>query len=171
MQINLTDILSNDLDFEKIEKTIMMDSIQFNKETIKVQDGVNLKLELRKISSNEILLEGSLNTNLVLNCDRCNAEVKYPLGADFSKEVRVDQLTKDNEDDFIEGYNLDLEKLAQNEIYLNFPMKILCKEDCKSICTTCGTNLNLQSCDCESDDIDPRLAGLKDLFNENFKEV
>lgn len=171
MQINLSDLFSKEIDGLKLEKTINLDRIQFNKEIIPVQEGIYLELELKKISSKEVLLDGLVRTHLIMKCDRCNDPVKYLLEADFSKEVTVDQLTQDHEEDFIEGYNLDLEKLALNEIYLNFPMKMLCKEDCKSICTKCGTNLNVNNCQCESDNIDPRLAGLKDLFNENFKEV
>ncbi len=170
VQVNLTDIFSKEFEGQKIEKTFIVDKIQFNKEIVPVPDGIYVHLEVNKISNKEILLKGLVRTQLIVKCDRCNDPVKYLLEADFSKEVTVSQLTQE-EDDFIEGYNLDLEKLALNEIYLNFPMKALCKEDCKSICLQCGINLNVGECHCESDPIDPRLAGLKDLFNENFKEV
>lgn len=171
MLINLTNIFSDEQQSVKIEKTINLDKIEFNKEVAKVSGGVFISLELEKISNNEILLTGDIKTTLVLKCDRCNEAVEYPIETHFSKEVDITALSQESEDDFIEGYNLDLRKLAENEIYLNFPMKVLCSEDCLGVCPKCGINLNLYSCNCEVDNIDPRLAGLKDLFNEKFKEV
>ena len=50
------------------------------------------------------------------------------------------------------------------------PFVILCKEDCKGLCPTCGADLNEGPCACDSsDDIDPDnpFAVLKNLkFNE-----
>ena len=53
----------------------------------------------------------------------------------------------------------------ENNILLTLPIKRLCKEDCKGLCQQCGNNLNLSTCQCDNDDIDPRLAKLKDLFS------
>lgn len=170
MQINLTNIFTNDVQFAKIEKTIQVENIQFGNLTVPVKDGISLKLNLEKIANNEILLTGFINATLIINCDRCNEPTEYHLEADFSKEVRIDMVVED-EEAFINGYNLDLEKLALNEIYVNYPMKALCNEDCKGICNTCGTNLNTGDCNCDNDNIDLRLVGLKALFDENFKEV
>jgi len=41
-------------------------------------------------------------------------------------------------------------------------MKILCAEDCKGLCPTCGANLNETDCDCKAP-VDARWASLKDL--------
>ncbi|MDD6168654.1 MAG: DUF177 domain-containing protein, partial [Lachnospiraceae bacterium] len=53
---------------------------------------------------------------------------------------------------------------------VNWPAKVLCKPDCKGICPKCGTNLNLETCDCEQGELDPRMAAFQDVFNK-FKEV
>jgi uncharacterized protein len=65
---------------------------------------------------------------------------------------------------------LDVDRLLFNEILVNWPEKVLCKPDCKGICKTCGTNLNLATCDCEQSELDPRMAQFQDVFNK-FKEV
>lgn len=57
-----------------------------------------------------------------------------------------------------------------NEVLINWPMRVLCKEDCKGICSRCGANLNQGSCDCDTADLDPRMAVISDIF-KNFKEV
>ena len=49
-------------------------------------------------------------------------------------------------------------------------MKILCKEDCKGLCSVCGKDLNEGKCDCDTFVPDPRMAAIMDIFREN-KEV
>ena len=71
---------------------------------------------------------------------------------------------------YIDGYNLDVDKLIYNEILIGWPMKILCREDCKGICNMCGQNLNKGTCDCEDTSLDPRMSVIRDVF-KNFKEV
>lgn len=167
MKINLTDIFSKDIE-KKIKKEFNIDMIQYGSQHYKIQDGISIYLELKKIRDHEILLSGYIKTKLVLSCNRCNETVLFDLASDFSKVIDIQD--EDNED-FICGYALDLEELLLSEIYLNFPMKVLCNNECKGICKKCGTNLNLHRCACDDDNIDPRLMGLKTLYNENFKEV
>ena len=51
------------------------------------------------------------------------------------------------------------------EILVNWPMKTLCTEACKGICKKCGTNLNHSSCTCDTVELDPRMAKIRDIFN------
>ncbi len=72
--------------------------------------------------------------------------------------------------DYLIGFDLDVDKLIYGEILVNWPMKVLCKEDCKGICKVCGMNLNKGNCDCQRTELDPRMAAIQDVFNK-FKEV
>ena len=47
---------------------------------------------------------------------------------------------------------LDLTGLASEQIYLELPMKPLCKADCRGLCTGCGVNLNTDGCRCAPTD-------------------
>ena len=60
---------------------------------------------------------------------------------------------------------IDLSQLMDEQFYLALPMKPLCREHCKGLCPSCGTNLNEAACDCQVRWEDPRLAGLKALMN------
>lgn len=90
-------------------------------------------------------------------CDRCAAvttkHIEVPI-----KHGLVSSLNDDDNDDYIVVQNMQLEidRLILEDIYLFLPSKFLCKEDCKGLCSKCGTNLNEKSCDCKKD-IDPRL--------------
>ncbi|MCF8413058.1 MAG: DUF177 domain-containing protein [Melioribacteraceae bacterium] len=48
-------------------------------------------------------------------------------------------------------------------VNLSLPMKILCKEDCKGLCSKCGADLNLVDCNCNKEEINPIWAPLLKL--------
>ncbi len=56
---------------------------------------------------------------------------------------------------------LDIAGLCWEEFLLSLPMRPLCHEKCKGLCTACGANLNETSCTCMKDEGDPRLAVLR----------
>jgi uncharacterized protein len=58
---------------------------------------------------------------------------------------------------------IDLAELVREQLYLALPMKPLCQEACRGLCSECGTNLNSGACACTHDWEDPRLAPLKAL--------
>ena len=74
------------------------------------------------------------------------------------------------EQPYLQGYELDVDQLVCDELLLNLPMKVLCKEDCKGICNRCGANLNRTDCNCDRSSLDPRMSVIMDIFNQ-FKEV
>ncbi|MBQ1604529.1 MAG: DUF177 domain-containing protein, partial [Lachnospiraceae bacterium] len=77
---------------------------------------------------------------------------------------------EDGDDDFVNENQLDVDRLIFDEILVNWPAKVLCKDDCKGICLVCGQNLNIQDCGCNRQVIDPRMAAFQDVFDQ-FKEV
>lgn len=107
-----------------------------------------------------------LNTELQLTCSRCLEKFNYPLEFEIHEKFSTENV-EDDDVIFLENDKLDITELVENSIIMALPIKKLCKEDCKGLCQKCGTNLNIHTCDCESQDIDPRLAKLKDLFLDN----
>ena len=110
-----------------------------------------------------------------MNCDRCLKEVDEVINLDFFREVfapdEIAESTDEKSDQtFMEGYQLNVEDLINDEILLSLPMKVLCSEDCKGICRQCGKDLNEGECGCDTFVPDPRMAVIKDIFNAN-KEV
>ena len=109
-----------------------------------------------------------------MECGRCLKDVAYTFDLSFEIEVVSPEYTgedaEDVESDFMDGYHLNVDELVNDELLLNWPSKILCKEDCKGICKVCGKNLNDGDCGCDSFVPDPRMAAIKDIFN-SYKEV
>ena len=56
------------------------------------------------------------------------------------------------------------EEAVRQAFILNAPMKSLCRQDCKGICSVCGGNKNSRPCDCEARSLNPVLNRLADLL-------
>ncbi len=120
-------------------------------------------------TSRGILVQGTLDTAIEGECSRCLDHASVQL------EVPIEELyvyPPRPEADFTVADDgiLDLTPLLREEIILDTPMGVLCRPDCAGLCPTCGKNLNEGPCDCDRDEIDPRLAALKALKDDTLKK-
>ncbi len=117
-------------------------------------------------------ISGSFRMVFETRCDRCLKQTETVVESDFERTVVSPGSETEEEDarDCMDAYSLDTEALMQDEISVNWPVKILCREDCKGLCPVCGQNLNEGTCGCDTFVPDPRMAALKDIF-ESSKEV
>lgn len=167
MLINIADLFSQTVTDVAVDRTFDLKEIAFGTDAYLVKEPVEVHMSLSKLDINDYLAEGSIRTTLTIPCNRCMDDVIKEVKADFYKEFKTDIHSDDEEThEYLKGAVLNLEKLVLDEVYMNVPMKVLCKEDCLGICKSCGKNLNHTACDCEDDNVDPRLAGLKDLFKD-----
>lgn len=73
----------------------------------------------------------------------------------------VELVKEDLEFTFYEGESFDLGAIIREQLILEIPMQLLCKEDCKGLCQTCGKNLNEGPCQCKTAHADARWTPLK----------
>lgn len=67
-----------------------------------------------------------------------------------------------------DGKTIDLDPIVREQVLLALPVTVLCREDCKGLCPTCGQDLNDKDCGhSEKKEIDVRLAKLKDIKLKN----
>jgi uncharacterized protein len=166
MKILIADIPDEGMDLDMEEK--------FGAEELSLVSPVKAHLELTKAHS-EIIIAGTVNAELELECSRCLKKyrrtmhepvhvVYHPL-----EELGIDrhELTDDEMDmGFYQGEELDLRELVREQVMLNIQMKPLCDENCKGICSQCGTDLNTDTCSCKTEKIDSRLEVLKKLLEK-----
>ena len=121
-----------------------------------------------------LFIRGAVDVTMSIPCGRCLEEVPTQICFDIDKklDIREGVLIDDEmeENDYLIGFELDVDKLVYAEILVNWPMKVLCKEDCEGICKVCGMNLNKGDCGCQRTELDPRMAAIQDIFSK-FKEV
>ncbi len=87
----------------------------------------------------EVLVTGKIITRRNIICSRCLGNKEQEADFDFVLSYAVSSL----------GDYLDIDEDAREELLLTFPMKVLCKPDCKGICPGCKVNLNLAQCKCQ----------------------
>ncbi len=123
-----------------------------------------------------MLLNVSLSLEYSASCARCLSEVNGEFTLDLEKTVATrDQLSEVDEyrlDDYaiIENGFLDMDEQLCEQLEMEFPIRFLCREDCKGLCQKCGKNLNEGECDCDTRDFDPRLAPLAKLLEKMKNE-
>lgn len=174
MLVNLTDVLTNEGRTQELSASYEADSYTCQLGTFPIKEKSPIVLKLSNAGQAKAEVEGSARIVLVMQCDRCLSDVDYTFDLSFSRRVAAPDYVGDDIDsddmDFMEGYHLDIDGLVNNEILLNWPMKVLCSESCKGICKVCGKNLNEGDCGCDDFVPDPRMAAIKDIFNA-YKEV
>lgn len=131
-------------------------------------------LKIANIENANISIQGVVDVVVAIPCGRCLEDVPTRIHFDIDKKLTIKEDTIVDEEmeetDYLIGFEMDVDKLVYAEILVNWPMKVLCKDDCKGICKVCGKNLNNGACNCQKTELDPRMAAIQDIFNK-FKEV
>ena len=172
MLINLTDVLS--CEEKVVKRTVETELKSFTADlgSFPLSEEKPLELTLTNLGDDKLLIEGRAEFRTVIPCDRCLADVEVRIPLSISREVDMKQTAEGriedlDETDFIIGYNLDTEKLVYGELLVNWPMKTLCREDCKGICRKCGKDLNEGPCGCDTVELDPRMAVIAEIFKNS----
>ncbi|MDO4679172.1 MAG: DUF177 domain-containing protein [Blautia sp.] len=175
MQIHLSDISSSE--GKRIQKTVPfeMDAITFQLGSFPVLAKEPVELTITNTGDRNLEIEATGKITVGIPCSRCLEEVPVDiplqimrkLDMKLTDEERVNDL---DESSYLTGLDLNVDRLVYLEVLMSWPLKVLCREDCKGICSQCGKNLNNGPCGCVDEPKDPRMAAISDIFSK-FKEV
>ena len=141
MEIQFLDLISRKERKKDITYKVVTEPFYFEGDYIKPLSEVDVKGEVT--SDNDIItIKAHIKVDLELKCSRCLDTFIYPI---------------------------DITEIVENSIISTLPIKRLCSKNCKGLCQSCGANLNKEACNCNNEDVDLRLAGLKALLDN--KEV
>ena len=137
---------------------------------VKINEPVKLSVVNKGDQILEITYSGK--ASVTIPCARCLEDVEYEISFSGVREADL-KLPDEKRDDafFVIGKEIHPDLLITDEILMRWPIRVLCKEDCKGICSRCGANLNYTQCDCEEEISDPRMAAISDIFSKFNKEV
>lgn len=169
--------LNEQLPKDKVQEAL--DASGFN-----ADGGVDLHVHLNKVGTG-VLLKGDFSAPVSVPCKRCVTEVHLKVPARFTlnlvpanlagdlgveeeeddeqAEIAGSFRLEDAEQDTFDGKVIDLAPIFREQLILALPMHAVCDEACKGLCTICGQNLNESQCSCDTRQVDPRLAALKDI--------
>jgi len=122
---------------------------------------------------NDIRVAGGLKARVELPCARCLETITQdiartfdllyrPQGSDAGKEG-ISVTAAEAEVSYYQGDGLLLEDVLREQVLLALPLKAVCREDCKGLCSHCGQNLNQGQCNCAEPVEDLRWEALKDI--------
>ena len=166
MIIDLKRIFVNEGSSLPLEYALDLSSVEYSgtfplKKPVTLHGTVSNKASL-------IRLEASITFEFEADCDRCGIPVSRVHKIAINKSLASSIEGEESETIIlVPDMKFDLDEFIYTEIIVNLPMKHLCKEDCKGICYKCGKNLNEGKCDCLEKEIDPRLAVLAELLNDD----
>lgn len=122
-------------------------------------------------SDDRILVTGQLACDVRMQCSRCLDQFDDKILVPFEEQFRIvedadaeAEMSEDDEAVPVSEERIDLTPFLTQEFVVQLPYAPLCKEDCKGLCPECGSNLNEQSCGCNTEKIDHRMAALQDWF-------
>jgi len=143
-----------------------------------------LRARLHKVSDG-VLLQGNFNLQMTTVCKRCLQEVPTRVSVPFTLSLVSRRWVEEQEsglkdederseraasfrlesadEEWFDGKVIDFEPILREQLLLSLPMYVVCREDCRGLCSSCGQDLNEKPCGCEPTAIDPRLAILKDI--------
>ena len=171
MLIHLSEVLSAAGKRKTYQAELLMDRFHVGDQSYEIVSREPAELTVIHEEDQKLRILGRVRLTVRFFCDRCMDPVLYPFDISFEKEADMkesDEERKERLDEqyYIKGRQLDTEQLVSEELLMNMPMKILCREDCKGICNRCGANLNEGPCHCQEETKDPRMAAILDIFRE-----
>ncbi len=127
---------------------------------------VDIIVFAEKIGKNyKLKIQAKTITDFV--CDRCLSDYQQNFEFEVVQIYTIGSSGLEGEDIVelpMNTIEIDISPLLNEMIILNEPIKKLCREDCRGICSGCGADLNKESCTCSHDGTDPRWAQLRKLI-------
>jgi uncharacterized protein len=113
----------------------------------------------------------------IADCDRCLCELQEEIQSSLNLYYRAaagdaPHSTGGDEDVETRSFNAEQESIVLDDevrqtLLLGLPLKTLCRDDCRGLCSSCGADLNKDECNCEQETIDPRWQKLAELFGKD----
>jgi uncharacterized protein len=127
---------------------------------------VPCRVEVEYRNHGIVYLSGTVAATLLTQCHRCLDPVRRDLTGDFELMVRRGDDVSEEGDDVVtlgpHEYEVDLGPYVHEAIALSAPMVIVCREDCRGLCPSCGANRNRETCTCRPN-ADSRWDALRKL--------
>lgn len=173
MIIDISKIILTKNKEEKFDCSVDSEYIDYKHSLFTIKNNKPFELIVVNVDAKHLNISCNTSLDVVIPCDRCLEDVDCSFDISIDKSFKINDgiiIEEDDDISFINEGELDVDRLLFDEILVDWPSKVLCKNDCKGICPKCGANLNTSPCDCERNVIDPRMAKFQDVFKE-FKEV
>jgi uncharacterized protein len=125
-------------------------------------DPVRSVVVLNRNGDDRVLLTGEIRTTIASDCDRCIENFSMDIVSSFKLDLEYapGKIMEPSEHEctssemdviYLKETVIDVFEILNQQIFLVISEKHLCSESCKGLCPKCGVNLNLETCDCETE--------------------
>ena len=163
MVLDVSQLIQNDGAVKELDLSISLDNMFFNGLDIVFTTPFKLKGMVKNIAGT-LYLELNADVSFETQCARCLDTVSENLSFEIYEVFSKTPVENDDEVTVLESGNIDLDDVLEKAFVGVLPISYLCSDDCKGLCPDCGCNLNHETCSCDIDNTDPRLAVLKNFF-------
>ena len=120
-----------------LEEDVNPDELDIDIGVMRFPEDLHLKAEAWK-SEDELTVHVHVEGERYFTCSLCLEEFNNL----FEKELTLHY--------DIKGLNaVTIDQDVRDELIVDHPIRILCRNDCRGLCPYCGTNLNAGACDCK----------------------
>jgi len=146
------DIRSLETKAVHVDGSIQPDDSIWEEGDVRPSQPVRVIGRLSSAGEGRFYFAGRIDGGIVLPCRFCLEEVAVAVDEEVNfllAAIGADEA--DDPDVFLYDPNarmLDLRAAVRETWLLTAPAYVQCKEDCKGLCATCGTNLNESTCNC-----------------------
>jgi uncharacterized protein len=103
--------------------------------------GVDLDLTVTHVGR-RVTARGDGVARLTGPCERCLAAATFEVPVRCADYVTDGESEGDDDEPYVAGYVLELERWVRDAIAEALPTRLLCREDCRGLCPVCGADLN-----------------------------
>lgn len=139
-----------------------------------VNGPVRAVCKLERKGENKVAMQGRVEVEILLSCDRCLRSFPFQVNAEFHQLFAVESedawrvkemesSPADLETEILEEPVIDLDDILRQQVYLAIPAKKLCLDACAGLCLQCGVNLNETACECVKVEKDSPFSVLAQL--------
>ena len=123
-----------------LEEDLNPDELDIDIGVMRFPEDLRLKAEAWK-SGDELTVQVHIEGERYFTCSLCLEEFNNL----FEKELTLHY--------DINGLNsVTIDQDVRDELIVDHPIRILCRNDCRGLCLFCGMNLNQGKCDCKGND-------------------
>ena len=125
------------------------------------------------LADETVIVRGTASADISSNCARCAGPAMTHIEAEleeaYVRDTGDERMEDLDEDTYTySGHVLELDDAVRTALLLELPSRILCKEDCRGLCSQCGQDLNINECSCQKDLTHRNpFSALASLLNED----
>ncbi|MFA4984055.1 MAG: DUF177 domain-containing protein [Candidatus Omnitrophota bacterium] len=110
---------------------------ELDADLVKLREPLKARADISKVT-NVVTALIKVEGRAILRCSRCLKD--FPV--DFKRDIRIDSE--------VDASHLvvDFDPEIRDQLILGYPVKPLCRKDCRGLCPVCGKDLNLGDCNC-----------------------